>query len=294
MAKQLKLRSQQPAKKPKPTKFRPQVRSRHPTHAVLREELPLFGFKSVIRLGSTTELDDSLSSGGSRVEINTVESIMNSADKLRMKTCFAEHEVKTAEWVKLVDWSNQFEYPVVLKHRFGSRGTGNYLIKSRDEFNSIVSGKTQNNYIVEKYHDYNREYRLHVTADGCFYTCRKLLKNETPEGERWFRNDSNSTWIVDTNPSFDRPTNWDNIVAECVKALRAVGLDFGACDVRVQSAKNAKDKDRKEPKFFIVEINSAPSFGDITTQKYLETLPGLLMKKYTEWHKKKAESIGSV
>jgi hypothetical protein len=163
---------------------------------------------------------------------------------------------------------------------YGSRGTGNYLLKTREEFDAFVAKHRGGNYIYERFHDYNREYRLHVTSDGCFYTCRKLLKEETPERDRWFRNDSNSTWILENNPSFDRPTNWDAIVAECVKALNAVGLDFGACDVKVQSAKNSKDKDRKEPKFFIIEINSAPSFGTLTTQKYLEEIPKLLTRKY--------------
>jgi type I restriction enzyme S subunit len=35
----------------------------------------------------------------------------------------------------------------------------------------------------------SREYRLHVTADGCFYACRKMLKADAEE--RWYKNDSN-------------------------------------------------------------------------------------------------------
>jgi carbamoylphosphate synthase large subunit len=258
----------------------------------------------VIRLGSTTEIDDSLSSGGSRIEINKVAAIQNSMSKLRMKNCFTQAGVTTAEWFELdtggvlckvdavtsqtgkiirtlTQVANLNEtLPLVAKHVYGSRGTGNYLLKTREEFDAFVAKHRGGNYIYERFHDYNREYRLHVTSDGCFYTCRKLLKEETPERDRWFRNDSNSTWILENNPSFDRPTNWDAIVAECVKALNAVGLDFGACDVKVQSAKNSKDKDRKEPKFFIIEINSAPSFGTLTTQKYLEEIPKLLTRKY--------------
>lgn len=227
---------------------------------------------------------------------------MNSASKLRMKTCFTRNTVKTADWyvannggfaaVTGVNDSgliltpvelDTLQYPLVAKHVYGSRGTGNYLLNNVTELRAFLQRHQNNNYIYERYHDYNREYRLHITADGCFYTCRKLIKEETPEDKRWFRNDSNSVWVVESNPSFDKPSNWDSIVTECVKALNAVGLDFGACDVRVQSSTDSKGKTRKEPKFFIVEINSAPSFGEITAQKYLEVLPTLLMKKYTQW-----------
>ena len=49
----------------------------------------------------------------------------------------------------------------------------------------------------------------------CIYTCRKVLKNDTPENQRWFRNDSNSAWYLETNPKFDKPVNWDSIIDEC-------------------------------------------------------------------------------
>ena len=43
----------------------------------------------------------------------------------------------------------------------------------------------------------------------------------------------------------------------CVKALNAVGLTIGACDVKIQS-----EKGRREdfvPDFIVLEINSGPS-----------------------------------
>lgn len=262
--------------------FAPRIRSRHPSHSVLRDGLERMPFRSVIRFGSTTELIDA------GVEINTTEAIKNSASKLRMKRCFTEAGVKTADWIectcKTLDqlraWSND-RYPIVAKSLFGSRGMGNTLINNYEEFIQWMNGKTLSNYILEKYYSYSREYRLHVTSDGCFYTCRKMIKEDTPKDKRWFRNDSNSVWIVEENEQFDKPANWDKIVQECVKAMTSCGLDFGACDVRVQSATDPKSGEkRKNPEFIIVEINSAPSFGTKTAQKYLEVLPALLKKKH--------------
>lgn len=262
--------------------FAPRVRSRHPSHNALRGTLQRMPFRSVVRFGSTTEIIDS------GVELNTTNAIRNSSSKVRMKNCFVENNVKTAQYSTLselktkeaiLSWSRE-RYPVVMKSEFGSRGRGNTLIKNQAALESWLKGREIGNYIVEKFHNYNREYRLHVSEDGCFYTCRKMLKSDTPESDRWFRNDSNCTWILEDNELFDRPVNWKDIETECVKALNACGLDFGACDVRVQSSKDEKGNTRKSPDFIIVEINSAPSFGRITVERYRQIIPTILMKKH--------------
>jgi carbamoylphosphate synthase large subunit len=293
--------------------FRPMIRSRHGSHEPFRKGLQKLPFRSVIRLGSTTELIDTIANGGKRIECNTVEAVKNSSSKLRMKQCFTKGNVKTADWWTLENiltdsgYPNYFcnykgikgnkntgnndncyhaelPYPIVAKSHFGSRGNGNYLIKSKEELDKWLPGKTLGNYIFERFYNYVREYRLHVTKDGCFYTCRKMLKEDTPEDKRWFRNDSNSVWIVEENEMFDRPVNWKTIEEECVKALLATGLDVGACDVKVQSSKEKKE--RKDPDFIIIEINSAPSMGDITLQRYTQKLPEILKSKHASLTKK--------
>ena len=265
--------------------FYPIILSRHPSHRVFRLNPALKKVvtkRSVVRFGSTTVLTDPYSLKGVRVEINTVEAIRNSSSKLRMKTKFTENNVKTADWWKantLPDDLSTLPFPLIGKHIFGSRGRGNSFIKTVEELKSWLKGKDLSNYIIEKYYNYVREYRLHVSKNGCFYTCRKILKEGTPEDKKFQRHDDNCVWILEENPLFDKPTNWNNIVEESVKALNAVGLDFGAIDLRVQSAKDKKEKIREFPEFIIVEINSAPSMGDVTIVKYLEELPKLINSK---------------
>ena len=276
------------------TLFRPKIRSRHSSHSPLRTSLSLLPFRSVVRLGSTTKLRDNYQ----RVECNTIEAIKTSASKLRMKLAFLKAGISTALWGEATtadiinDGAIQFntdkngceglEYPIVAKHIYGSRGTGNYLLKTKAELEAWLVGKNLSNYIFEKFYDYSREYRLHVTKDGCFYTCRKMLKNDTPENKRWFRNDSNSTWILESNPAFDKPVNWASIVTESVKALKAVGLDIGAIDVKVQSAKKKNGTPRENPKFIILETNSAPSLKNVGLARYLFQIPIILKQKYQE------------
>jgi len=266
------------------TQFRPQIRSRHPSHSCLRNALPRLPFPSVIRFGSTTVLEDVVSKGGSRVEVNTVEAVTKSANKLLMKQAFAENDVKTAIWTRTANAEELRRFfnehgQIVAKSFFGSRGEGNTLISSMDALNRFILANTINNFVFEKYYNYVREYRLHVTAEGVFYTCRKMLKRDTPEEERWYRNDSNCAWFLEENPDFDRPLCWDAIVEQSVAALNAVGLDIGAVDVKVQS--NTKGGNRRQTvDFIILEINSAPAFGELTETLYKEELMKVLKAKH--------------
>jgi hypothetical protein len=154
------------------------------------------------------------------------------------------------------------------------------LINNQEEFESWIQGKILSNYIFEKYYNYSREYRIHVDKNECFYTCRKMLKSDATE--RWFRNDSNSVWILEENEAFDKPVNFDEIISESIKALNAVGLDFAAIDVRVQSSKDKNGEFRDLPDFIILETNSAPSMGQITEIKYKQQIPKILKNKYND------------
>jgi ATP-grasp domain len=265
-------------KKKQTSGFRILVRSRHPSHDILRQYLPVLPFKSGIRLGSTTVLPDETVYGGTRIVLNSVESVRNSSNKARMKQCFNAAGVCTAEWQEM---SQPFSlsFPVVVKHIFGSRGRGNALIKSKEELDEFMQDKDPRFYIAELFKTYSREYRLHLTEDGCFYTCRKMLKEDTPAEERWHRHDSNSAWMLEENPLFDKPVNWDAIVDDCVRAIVSVGLDIGCVDLKVQSATDNKGRTRENPEWIVMETNSAPSFGDLTAMKYKEVIPTLLFKR---------------
>ena len=271
--------------------YYPRIYSRHPSHSILRaknQTLPLLPFRSVIRLGSSTESDG-------RLEINTTEAVKNSASKLLMKQKFIEAGVKTANWYTFSNYLfypngdltlggtdqtrgiETIEYPIVAKSLFGSRGIGNTKINNQEELEAWLPNKNLNNYIFEKFVKMTREYRLHITKFGCFYTCRKLVRSDAPE-DTWQRHDDVCNWVLEENPSFKKPKNWDAIVADCVKAKDALGLDICAFDVGVQGAKDGVE--RENPEWVIFESVSAPSFGDITGKKYIEILPKLLIDKY--------------
>lgn len=201
--------------------------------------------------------------------------------------CFDSAGVKTANWRRLgsvVQFNGEMlwnTFPAIIKHKNSCKGEGIYLILAQSDLDEFLSNhRDTQNYIIEAFaSSMTKEYRLHVTKDGCFYTCRKMLKTDAED--RWHRHDSNSVWIMEENPLFEKPKNWDNVVAESVKALNAVGLDVGAVDLKIQS-----EKGRREdfvPEFIILEINSGPSLGSVTEIKYREELPKIINDKIANY-----------
>lgn len=261
------------------TRFRPLILSRHPSHDILRTGLNLQPFRCAIRLGSETIPEGN----NRRIQINTPQSVRNSASKLLMKQCFDRANVKHALWINgsnsriaILNWADNTGYPIISKSLHGSRGNGNIKHDNRVSLERFLTNNSSG-YIFEKYMSYSREYRLHIVENRCFYTCRKLLRNDAPIGT-WQRHDDVVTWALETNISFKKPNNWDAIIADCVRAKNALGLDMCAFDVMMQGSR--KGRIRNNPEWIICESCSAPSFGEITGQKYIQELNRLVIEKY--------------
>lgn len=231
--------------------------------------------RTIYRMGSVTPTEK-ITSRTDYLEINSPEGCKISGDKILMKQRFVENEVPTAEYTiinqdesiedfktRLIDFLNQWKR-MIIKHKHSSKGNGIYFIDSIDALNEWFENNRPQGFVFEKYYTYSKEYRLHVDdTNGCFYTCRKMLKSDADV--RWHRHENNSVWILEENEMFDKPDNWDAIVQDCVKAIRAVGLNIGAVDVKVQTH-------TENPKYIILETNSAPALGEIGIEKYKEEL----------------------
>lgn len=259
------------------------IRSKHPSHEPLRKIIPATK-KVVLRLGSTTPMPEGF------IEINHKDVARISGNKKKMKQAFTEAGVKTALWIDpttctAVSGTTVFQecvklgFPIVAKQLFGAQGKGNTLLRTEEELNTFLQGKTMSNYIFEKFYNYSREYRLHVTKDGCFYACRKMLKNDAPQEERWHRHESNSVWILEENPQFEKPDSWDDIIEDCVSVLDQIGADVLAFDIKVQSPVTKDGQQRDYQEYIIIECNSAPSIGLIGIEKYKQVIPKIIESK---------------
>ena len=248
------------------------IRSRNKSCKPLKELT--FPIKVIYRMGSQTPT--TMITKQKRVlEINSPEACRLSGDKILMKTRFTRAKIPTAKWFTInpkdIDHEKIKHYLIkwgtlIIKHKHSSKGNGIYLIKSIEDYLQFLQDKQYplQSYICEQYHNYSREYRVHVTKTGCFYACRKMLKQDAEV--RWHRHENNSVWILEDNEMFDKPSNWNDVVNDCVKALKALNLDIAAFDVKIQTNKY------KNPKYIILESNSAPALGDYGLEKYKQLL----------------------
>jgi hypothetical protein len=246
---------------------------------------------AICRLGSLTAIEDCFETPKGRViEVNTIDAIQNSRSKLRMKDCFATKSVPQADGWTTRDGkefhpifddslcegmmtSNMLPYPLVAKRVFGFQGRGMRLINSIDEMREFIdSHHDLSGWLFEVYHNYAREYRLHVaTKVGVFLSWRKLRRRDATE--RWFFNSDNCEWYGTGHAMFDQPKCWKAMCKAAVDALESTGLDLGAVDIRVQS--NTQD----DPKFIVCEINSAPALGEVGVEMYKDVIKKIIEYK---------------
>jgi hypothetical protein len=276
------------------------IRTKNSTSRPLRRAI-LTDHWAICRLGSVTETEDTGLGHLNPIEVNTVESIRNSRDKIRMKTCFSKKKVPQAiAWYPCsqIQDSDQYRhcvnllqdkdrdlaptstkdlpYPIVIKRIYGFQGRGMKLVNNPEEFNTWLDRHPDlDGWYFEQYHNYAREYRLHVSSsDGVFLSWRKLrLKTST---ERWFFNSQNCEWYGEQHQLFDKPKSWKKMCIAAVKALKSCGLDIGAVDIRVQSNRN------DDPKFIVCEINSAPALGEVGVEKYKKVIKNIINLKANE------------
>ena len=266
------------------------VRSRNHSAKLLRNQVRCTK-PTVLRLGSFTPTEEIFTVSQRRegiVEINTVNSCKNSNDKLLMKQCFDNCAVPTANWallsetvlntqnneVTLTMRNNKpyqsLRFPLIIKNRHSSRGRGIYYVANAEDFTHYKRELTNSAHIIEEYHNYSKEYRVHASVREAFYANRKMLLHDVPEEQRFHRHHENTVWIIPTNPEFDIPSNMDEINRAAINAVMSVGLTIGCVDVRVQ-----QNRPGRTPEFIILETNSAPALGDTTTPLYINELTRL-------------------
>lgn len=257
--------------------FRPMVLSKNHTAEQLRRKhklMPLRPYKSVVRLGSVTEVADE----HLRRVCNSSKAGKNSSNKLVMKSKFAENDVKQAEWYTVSNVRENLEtweeFPLVAKIIMGKKAQGMVKIENAEELNEFLnrSDINFNKYYFEKFYNYAREYRVHTSVvTPCFMSWRKLRRNDSEE--RWYFNNDNCNWVSPEHELYDEPSNMAEVIENCHRALKAVGLDIGACDVRIQSSK------KETPEFIICEVNSGPSLGETGIKVYADEIIKVLDSK---------------
>ena len=259
------------------------IRTKNNTAAPLRKSI-LVPFMAVARLGSRTPTNNIFPRGGRIIECNSVQSIENSRDKIRMKRCFENAHIPQARWYEGPLGNNMNvikthfgitkteEYQLVGKAICGFQGKGMVLISNDTELVDFCKHHTPDNFFIELFYNYGREYRLHATRREVFLSWRKLRREDSKE--RWFFNSHNCNWVGEDHELFNKPSNWPELCRAACQAVESVGLDIGAVDIRVSS------QDTRQ--FIVCEVNSAPALAEAGIDAYREQIRKVLIKKYNE------------
>ena len=272
--------------------YKLKLRSKNFSNSALRGAIYLPA-RCVYRAGSRTDTKDifkNVPEDEIIIEINTVKSIVNSRSKILMNKCFDKAKVPHAKWFNPKDYNNfdnnddyeklindvKDKYPILAKRIYGFKGIGMVKIDSEEDLIEFMQENGIKGYYFEVFKNYSREYRIHCSQEEVFMVWRKLRKSDAEN--RWFFNSENCNWVGVDHELFNKPVNWDKICEDCIKALREIGLDLGSFDVRVQSSV------KKNPRYILIEVNSAPALGELGLSKYKEQLIKIFNKKHEQQH----------
>lgn len=117
--------------------------------------------------------------------------------------------------------------------------------------------------LYTKYFKRADEYRVHVVRGEIIDVQRKMRKNDVPDEEiNWcVRNHSNG--FIFGRGGVVAP---DVVLDASVKAVHALGLDFGAVDIGYNKHHNTAA---------VFEVNTAPGLEGSTLEKYIQSLTSL-------------------
>lgn len=192
--------------------------------------------------------------------INKPEAVMLSSNKLKSFELFKEHGVSIPPfWTTQDEAREEAERGTCIVCRTilsGHSGAGIVIADNADE---LVKAPLYVGYIPKKH-----EFRYHVFNGKVLDVQRKARnKDVADEDVNWkVRNHDNGFIFMREGVEIVPEAE-----AEAIKAVEALGLDFGAVDIIWNEKQN---------KFYVLEVNSAPGLTGTTLENYTEAFKEVL------------------
>jgi hypothetical protein len=181
-------------------------------------------------------------------ELNTREGVLLASDKPECRRVLREAGLP-------VPTESETDFPVIGRSRKHRAGDNFYLCENEED---VERAKMRGAVYFSKVYPKKDEYRIHV-ASG------RVLLMSIKEGDKtqliWnkaksnfnFRHLRRSVWLEDEKLR--------DMARKAKKALKAIGLDFGAVDMMAGAGRGHKP-------FVISEINTAPNLSPLAISKY--------------------------
>jgi glutathione synthase/RimK-type ligase-like ATP-grasp enzyme len=195
--------------------------------------------------------------GRVRRVINKPEAVRRAANKIETFRTLSMAGVPTVDWTTdrsvAMGWlDNDLVYCRTIAT--GSQGVG-IVVVGQDDLTMPYAP------LYTKGFNKTHEYRVHV-AFGRVIDYSKKKRRDGVTGSSYIKNSANG-WVF-CRDGVDLPSE---VASASIKAVAALGLDFGALDVLY------KERDDKAA---ILEVNTSPGIEGSTLQRYIETFRGVM------------------
>lgn len=156
---------------------------------------------------------------------------------------------------KALQWINEGHTVVVRTVLRGHSGQGIVIATTPNE---LVKAQLYVKYIKK-----TQEYRIHVLHGNAFDIQRKMRNKDIPDDQVNWQVRNHDNGFVFGREGVNVP---EVGIQQAVKAVAALGLDFGAVDLLYN---------KQDDKYYVIEVNTAPGLTGTTLDKYTEAFHGL-------------------
>ena len=185
--------------------------------------------------------------------INSPKAICNSVNKIDMFYLFKKHGVNIPVWTQYKEWALKWlakgEWAVARTEIEGFDGSGIKLVKEAKDLPDCN--------LYSKYVPIDKEFRVYVFKDKVVDVLekkRKIIAKADP-----YIHTESLGWVFCQNPEWwPKPAE-----QEAIKAVAALGLDFGGVDVIWNKEKESS---------IVLEVNTAPGIYGGTVPKYAKAI----------------------
>lgn len=203
----------------------------------------MYNRKVVLRFGASKKFKGQ---GWFSEVFNSPKAIRICSNKILTKKLFQANSISSPNFAFDPIWA-----PSVMKKIEGSRGEAMKLVS-----NLIIKKEEKQGFYFERFVECDKEFRVHVFNDFIIHIDRKCLRKG--KEHHWIKNLERYVYLEKDTDLLNLNTKID-----CIRAVRCLGLVFGAVDVGF----NSKSKEH-----YIYEVNSAPGLRTITREKYQKAI----------------------
>jgi glutathione synthase/RimK-type ligase-like ATP-grasp enzyme len=242
--------------------YKIRIASRHPSHKAILEhdQMPKFDVRVRVRFGSTKNHRHC------DIDFNPISAIENTANKMKMKAIFSQAGVRSPKYFTNDEAGNNaimeghLGEKMFFKTPFHSRGRGMVVYNTKEE--AVTQQKEG---YFEEAQISKREFRVHVMDGEVFHIDEKRPRDKSMKMKDRPEIKNMNSGFKFREPRKEYPPE---VLSESIKAVEALGLDFGAADVGLNNEG-----------VWIYEVNTAPSLRTRTRKAYQRALVKLIYKK---------------